>query len=52
VVIVTVVIGIILSAVLIIHIFLTNNVVEKDCRELKDGINKYYSKFVTGELEE
>ncbi len=40
----TVIIGIIVSAILIIHTFLTSNIIEKEGEQLRDGLDKYYSK--------
>ena len=41
----TVIIGIFLLAILIIHIFLTGNSLEKNSMELRNGITAYYKKM-------
>jgi hypothetical protein len=41
---VTVVVGVLFSAILIIHTFATENAVEKNSIDLKTALEKYYSK--------
>ena len=44
-----IIIGIIVTAVLAVHVFLTNNVIEKNCADLLKEVNDYYSKNIEEE---
>ncbi|MCL1945667.1 MAG: hypothetical protein FWF51_00740 [Chitinivibrionia bacterium] len=45
-------IGIFVMAILVVHIYLTNNIMEKSCADLHDGVVAYYAKNLDEKLEE
>jgi cell division protein FtsL len=50
-VIITIIIGVFVLAILIIHTFLTGNTIEKQTNELSEGIHTYYTKSELSEEE-